>query len=152
DAVEAATDRWAEIWAKAGIEVSYYYVKSTLDPRLRFYQTGDPAVTAVAEKKNPGDLELIIGDTVANQQNTFGVAAGIPGTVEPTPSTYVVLAWMTHAGPDGKFDPDEIRLMGETMAHECAHYTGLFHPVESTYNSWDALGDTPECNSAATCD
>jgi len=152
DAVEAATDRWAEIWGQQGIDVSYYYVTSKLDPRLRFFDDGDPEVTRIAEKKSPGDLQLIVGDMVGNQQNTFGIAAGIPGTVEPSPSTYVVLAWTTHAGKDRKFDQDEIRLMGETMAHECAHYTGLFHPVESSYDTWDALDDTPECKSAAACD
>ena len=152
EAVEAATDRWAEIWGKQGIEMSYHYVTSNLDPRLKFTDTGAEGIRTVSEIKEPGELQLIIGDMVGNQQGTFGVSAGIPGTVEPSPSTYVVLAWMTHAGPDGKFDKDEIRLMGETMAHECAHYTGLFHPVESTYRFWDALDDTPECQNENSCD
>ena len=55
------------------------------------------------------------------------------------------------SGPDGKFDEVETRILGETMAHETGHYLGLYHPVESTWNRWDALPDTPDCNREADC-
>jgi len=42
--------------------------------------------------------------------------------------------------------------MGETMAHEGGHYLGLFHPVEFSYDDWDAISDTPECASETDCD
>ena len=42
--------------------------------------------------------------------------------------------------------------MGETMAHEVGHYTGLYHPVESNYRAWDALDDTPECTRRRDCE
>ncbi len=79
-------------------------------------------------------------------------AAGIPGTVRATPVTYVVLSWLVHAGPNALFDDDEIRLMGETMAHEVGHYTGLYHPVESNFGFWDSLDDTSECTRANDCE
>ena len=42
--------------------------------------------------------------------------------------------------------------MGETMAHEVGHFMGLFHPVEQTFDRWDACDDTPNCASAAECE
>ncbi|MEQ1567669.1 MAG: hypothetical protein ABMA64_18655 [Myxococcota bacterium] len=152
NAVEAATERWAEVWAKSGLTLDVHYATSKLDPDLSFTYSGDPAVEKVADKKADGELQLIVGETVFGEDYIFGVSAGIPGTIEPTEHTFVVLSWLTHAGVDGKFDDDEIRLMGETMAHECGHYTGLFHPVEATYNAWDALADTDKCTRGSTCD
>jgi hypothetical protein len=151
-AVEEATARWAEVWANEGVELQYHFTSSKLDPQLGFTYSGHDLIENVAEKKAEGELQLIIGEQVGNEEYTFGVSAGIPGTIEPSPSTFVVLSWMTHAGPDGKFDADEIRLMGETMAHETGHYIGLFHPVEANYAAWDALTDTDKCTSWTECD
>jgi hypothetical protein len=38
------------------------------------------------------------------------------------------------------------------MAHEVGHFQGLMHPVESSYETWDALGDTPECGGPNACE
>jgi len=64
----------------------------------------------------------------------------------------VVLSWLVHAGADAAFTDGETSLMGETMAHEVGHYMGLFHPVESSYDYWDALSDTVECRNADQCE
>ena len=52
---------------------------------------------------------------------------------------------------DGTFDDEDIRIFGETMAHEVNHYLGLFHPVEVDFARWDALGDTPNCSDESNC-
>jgi hypothetical protein len=152
EAVEGAVTRWIEVWAAQGLNLSVDYVSSELPRNLGFTYTGSPEVEAVAATKGAAQMQLVVGETVQGDGYTFGVAAGIPGTLEATPNTFVVLAWLTHAGIDGVFDADEIRLMGETMAHECGHYTGLFHPVEAYYDAWDVLDDTPECGGANACD
>lgn len=151
-AVEEAVYRWAEVWAVQGLSLSVDYVSSSLPKNLGFTYVGSAEVEAVAAGKSPGQMQLVIGETVQGDGYTFGVSAGIPGTLEATPNTFVVLAWLTHAGIDGVFDADEVRLMGETMAHECGHYTGLFHPVESSYDAWDMLDDTVECQGPNACD
>lgn len=152
EAVEAAVERWRNIWANAGIVLDEYYTESNLDPALGFFFLGAPEVEEVAQSKKEGDLQLIIGERVGNEAYTLGVSAGIPGTVDVTERTFVVLSWLAHAGPDGAFDQGETRLMGETMAHEVGHYTGLFHPVEQNYSYWDALDDTLDCANQRRCE
>ncbi len=152
-AVEAAVERWREVWAAYGVELTVRYEESSLDPRLPWaWRGGDESVVEASAGKEPEELQVVVGEQVRNDPYIYGVAGGIPGTLEITPSTYVVLSWLVHAGIDARFDDDEIRLMGETMAHEVGHYAGLFHPVESSYDLWDALRDTPECARRAACD
>jgi hypothetical protein len=152
-AVEEAVERWREVWAGAGLALDERYVTSNLDPNLGWAWTGDdPNVEARSQDKREDELQLIVGEQVRQQLGTYGVAGGIPGTIVPSGSTYVVLSWLAHAGRNATFDADETRLMGETMAHEVGHYTGLFHPVESNYDAWDALADTPECGNWRTCE
>ena len=38
------------------------------------------------------------------------------------------------------------------LAHEIGHYMGLYHPVEASYNYWDALEDTVECGTWNACE
>lgn len=151
-AVEEAVERWRTVWGEVGLELVEHYESSKIDPDLPFAFSSDPSVENVANRKAEGELQLIVGERVGDDAYIYGVAAAIPGTIEVSPRTFVVLSWLTHSGIDGVFDNDEIRLMGETMAHEVGHYTGLFHPVETTYDTWDALDDTPDCGSASNCE
>ncbi|MCB9686191.1 MAG: hypothetical protein H6738_22805 [Alphaproteobacteria bacterium] len=151
NAVEAAVEHWREVWGSVGVTLVERYDTSDLDASLDFTWSGDPSVKKIADTKEPGELQLIVGETVRGEQYIYGVSAGIPGTIEPTKNTFVVLAWTTHAGPDGNFSDNDIMVMGETMAHETGHYMGLFHPVEGTWNNWDALDDTVECNGQLQC-
>ncbi|MEQ1501030.1 MAG: hypothetical protein ABMB14_02315 [Myxococcota bacterium] len=152
DAIEAGVDRWRKSWADIGITLAEHYVTTDINPDLTFAFTGADEVEAVAASKGEGELQLIIGETVRSSNQIYGVSGGIPGSVAATPNTFVVLSWVTHAGPDGVFDDDEIRLMGDTMTHEIGHYMGLFHPVEASYDTWDALDDTDQCRNQGTCD
>lgn len=152
DAVEAAVERWRKVWADQGITLAEHYESSRLDPLSSFYFEGDPKVENLAERKAPGELQLIVSERVVGDPWVLGIAASIPGTVEPTPDTFVILSWLSHAGPDGAFSDEDVRMMGETMAHEIGHYIGLFHPVEVTYRDYDALDDTDECSSAVECE
>lgn len=152
-AVGQAVERWREVWAAHGLELVETYAPSELDPALPWaWDGGDPSVAAATADKDPGQLHLVIGERIGSDNFTYGVAAGIPGTIQPTSATYVVVSWLVHAGRDAVFTADETRLMGETMAHEVGHYEGLYHPVESDYRYWDALEDTVECDSARACE
>jgi hypothetical protein len=72
----------------------------------------------------------------------LGLSAGPPGlpTVSGTSkSGMVVTTADLHEDPVG---------VGRTIAHEGAHFLGLFHTSEKTGSVHDPLSDTPECNSA----
>ena len=69
----------------------------------------------------------------------------------PTTRSAVQISSLLASGPDGEFNAEDTRLLAETMAHEVAHYLGLFHPVESTWDAWDVLSDTPECQREGEC-
>ncbi len=154
EAVEAAVARWKDVWGAQGLTLDETYVASTLDPNLNWVADyfGDAAVEAVAEGKAPGALQLIVGEQIRQSDFVYGIAAGIPGTIEVSPASYVVISLVVHAGTDGAFDDGEIGLMGETMAHEVGHYTGLYHPVEDGFESWDALSDTAQCTQRRDCE
>lgn len=152
DAVDEAIERWADIWGERGVKLSVHHVDSDLDRDLGFTFTGDGEIEDLADEMDKGELQLVIGETVDDVENLLGLTAGIPGTIEPSPNTFVVLSWLNHAGLDGEFDEEEIRIMGETMAHETGHYMGLFHPVESDQSSFDALDDTARCESSSSCE
>ena len=151
-AMESAVERWREVWATYGIELVESYHQSSLDPDMPFVTNGSTDVEANAEQFDGQELILIVGESFEGDGTTYGIAGGIPGSIEPNRFTYVTLSWLAHAGGNGTFNDDEIRLMGETAAHECGHFMGLFHPVEWSYDYWDALDDTDQCSSWQTCE
>jgi hypothetical protein len=151
-AVRDAVEEWREIWAVEGITLVERYDTTTLDPDLGFYDEGSKDAEEASAGKEVGELQLVVGETIDGDGYLYGVSSGIPGTIQISESTYVVLSWLSHAGRDGQFDRDEINLMGQTMAHEVGHYIGLFHPVEGGYFLWDSLKDTPECASFSSCE
>lgn len=148
-AVEGAVERWREIWGSMGVRLVESYHTSTLDPGLGFTYTGDAEVADAAVN---GEMMLIIGEQILDETDTFGISGGIPGTIAVSPNTFVVVSWLVHAGVDGAFSAGEVTTMGETMAHECGHYMGLFHPVEWNYDAWDAIADTPNCDRRNSCE
>lgn len=150
--VEAAVERWREVWGQYGLELVESYHDSDLDPDLSFYANGSSDVEANAERFDGKEVIVVIGDTIDGDTYTYGVSGGIPGSIEPNRYSFVVISWLAHAGNNGTFSDNELQLMGETMAHEVGHYTGLFHPVESDYAYYDALDDTPTCNNWQTCE
>ncbi|MCB9685248.1 MAG: hypothetical protein H6738_06495 [Alphaproteobacteria bacterium] len=152
-AVEGAVVRWKEVWGVYGIDLVERYATSHLDPHMPWAWRGDdPSVEEASAGKLDDELQVVIGEQVRRDDYTYGVSGGIPGSIERTTATYVVVSWLVHAGIDGAFSEDEVRLMGETMAHEVGHYTGMYHPVESSYAAWDALDDTPECTRRRECE
>jgi hypothetical protein len=152
-ATEEAVERWREVWEMHGLTLHESYGSvPTIDADLGFWYSGDDALTEVATGLTPGSVVVYVGESVDGDFDTYGVAGGIPGTLTPSSMTYVVVSWLSHAGFDAQFTRKEKSMMGETMAHEVGHYMGLFHPVESSYAYWDALEDTPQCETWSRCE
>ncbi len=75
----------------------------------------------------------------------LGVAGGIPGppTVHGTVHSGVAVSVL---------DVSDSQTNGQTMAHEGGHFLGLFHTSESSGDSHDPLGDTPQCTNDSNND
>jgi len=151
-AVEDAVDRWEEVWAPYGLELEVEYAKSRIDPDLPEPGNNSGDLFSESSRTNGEQLVMIIGETIAGDEWTYGMSGGIPGSMLPSDRSAVVMSWLVHAGGDASFSDDEARLFGESMAHEAGHYMGLAHVVESDYEYWDALDDTPECSSQSACE
>jgi hypothetical protein len=156
-AVEAAAERWREIWAAYGISLEESWgVAPEVDGDVG-WDLGDSALQDASAEGTDTDVLVVIVEEIGGDSYTYGVAGNIPGSVLPIPHSAVVVGWLAHAGGNGQFSEDDIRLMGETMAHEVGHYSGLFHPAEFDYSSyqpyaWDALTDTESCATYNQCE
>jgi hypothetical protein len=152
EAVAGAMVRWSEIWAAAGLTVEFTEVSSDLDPELNVDSVAPFPNDAVDYGGTDDDVTLVIGETINDVRGLYGQSGGLPGTLVSTANAAVYVSWLTNAGRDGEFEEFEVLLLGETMAHEVGHYLGLFHPVEASYDYYDALDDTVECTSYSKCE
>jgi hypothetical protein len=149
--VETAVERWREIWAAKGLTLVERYDTSALRDDLPFAYSGGTDVQREAAAGGDDELMLVIGELFPDGVETLGVSGGLPGSLEATGFKFVCVSWLAHAGQNALFDDDERNIMGETMAHEIGHFMGLFHPVEGSFDSWDALQDTPRCTAESAC-
>ncbi len=152
-ATEGAVARWREVWARVGMDFDVRYAPSTLPTALPY-----PAAPAgelflsVSALARDGEIPIVIGETVGSDPGQYGAAGHLPGPIVRSPLRAIVVGWLANAGRDGVFSADDVRLYGEVLAHEAGHYVGLFHPVEQSYEAWDALSDTPECRTQRACE
>lgn len=153
-AIEEAVTYWQDIYASIGI---------TLVPE--YWELDGPATMSAPGDGNAAEYLMIGQQTAFRNVNVivvedidsslgglYGIAGGIPGALVATESSAVAVSVLTNAGPDLVFSEEDVRLLGETMAHETGHFTGLSHPVEQTMDQWDALDDTPDCESTNACE
>jgi hypothetical protein len=150
-AVEQAVELWREVYRAVGIEldIERFDLESS---SLGAPSQGDfEAYEAMSGSTRPGAVNLVILEEITDFGGALGFAGGIPGPVVPSNLSAVVVSSTLSAGTDGVFEPAEVVLLGETMAHEVGHYLGLFHPVEAAFDSWDAIDDTPQCLDERTC-
>ena len=113
---------------------------------------GDDLYAELSADSGETELLMVIVETLDGGVNYLGYAGGIPGALTPSPRAAITLSWLANSGVDGHFNEDDIRLFGETMAHEASHYMGLFHPVEESLESRDALEDTQDCEPIEDCE
>lgn len=111
---------------------------------------------ATAGAPAPAVNLFLAGDVLGLEGDVLGIAGSIPGSPNSTSRSAVLVSLLTSAGADGVFDEADLRLLGETFAHECGHYLGLFHPVDfnsvtGTAAASDPLSDTPDCSTQSQC-
>lgn len=153
-ATEAAVDRWKEIWDAYNLTLKVSYRNATsMDTNLTDLSEGGSDVIASQSAKGTNkDIMVLVGEKIGNYRDVYGISGGIPGTPIDSQRSAVVISWLANAGGDGSFSEDDIRLYGETLAHEVGHYAGLFHPVEDGWQYYDALSDTSNCSSTNGCE
>lgn len=153
DAVDAAVDRWADIWAaEAGVQIEVETVNVDLGVDLPDLLLGSDEWAEAAAQTDDGDMLLVIGETIDGSTALYGLSGGVPGALTAAPRAAVAISWLANAGQDGVFDEDEVQLLGDTLAHEAGHFAGLVHPVEISWDQWDALSDTIACSRRADCE
>lgn len=151
EALDLAVARWREVWAGVGLTPQITYATSDLNPELSI-DTGSDALLVLSEQSTPRDVLVVVGERINRDTELFGIAGSIPGTLGSSTRAGVYISWLANAGGDATFSDEDIRLFGETLAHEVGHYAGLFHPVEASYDLWDALDDTLRCDSWQLCE
>lgn len=152
EAVDAAIERWTEIWAPMGLTPVVRQTSSSLDGDLPYAGNGSESIYETTLDSFEDEITLIFGETIDGSNDYLGVAGSIPGTLTANTRSAVVMGWIANAGADGRFSELDISIMGETMAHEVGHFMGLFHPVEQSFDRWDACDDTPQCTSSSVCE
>jgi hypothetical protein len=152
ESIEAGVARWQDVWEPYGLGVQVRYASAPIDALVPYVGEGSEDIAALSLETDEDELLMIVGERIEADDIYYGVAGNIPGSTLDTPRSAVVISWLANAGLDGEFSDDDIRLLGETMAHETSHYMGLFHPVETTFDVWDAVRDTEDCTSEASCE
>lgn len=74
----------------------------------------------------------------------LGTSGGIPGPARTRGTRHSGVAVSTLGAPANLSD-NGAKLLGKTMAHEAAHFLGLFHTTEIDGEHYDPLSDTSEC-------
>lgn len=154
--IDQALARMAEIWRlQAGINVTINDFNidgpdSIPDPN----NASDFYFSNTATAPGPAINVFIGGDISIGGSSTLGLASDIPGSPNASARSAVAISLFVSAGPDGRFSDDELRTLGETIAHEMGHYAGLFHPIDiigANVAFTDPLPDTADCTATINC-
>jgi len=152
EASREAVAHWQELAQGWGLRVE---VREATYPVADIRPPGDASATdveAIAEASGIGNVNVILVDGEVGLGGIYGMAGDIPAPLVATPDSAVLISMDMARGPDAAFSSQEVRILGETMAHEVGHLLGLFHPVEIDLDAWDALDDTPRCERAQGCE
>ena len=160
--VASAIDQAIEVMqgiysSQAGINVSVSTFEIPGPENLPNPITGDPFYRSASAAAPAPAVNIFVASDVAvgsDSGTVLGVAGGLPAPTIPSSRSATAVSILAAAGADGTFNAQEIRLMGETFAHEVGHYLGLFHPVELgvfLVSDSDVLPDTPECFTFIDC-
>lgn len=150
-AVSRAAARWAELYDARGLAIDVSFVSADANGSVEEPLLGDDLYEELYGEVE-GGVVVVVADDVGGYADLYGEAGGIPGPYVASTHSAVAVSWLVHAGSDASFSDDEVEVLAETMAHEVGHYLGLYHPVEMSWNAWDALDDTKRCNAEGACE
>ncbi len=155
-AVNAALEEFTRIY-QSGAGISVNIRRSSIDgPNV----VPDPFsgdalyLNAANSAPSPAVNLIVAGDIGGLGAGVLGIAGSIPGAPVPTARSGVAISLVNSADQDGVFSQSDILILAETIAHEIAHFLGLFHPIElsgSSVRGVDPLGDTATCDSRSDC-
>jgi hypothetical protein len=151
-AVTEALEYTKEVYSDAGLQLSIE-TKVWSEGTLPKPGTGSPGeFEALSSESRLRTVNIVVVPSIYGSEELLGSAGSIPGPLSSTDRSAVLVSAVANAGPDLDYDEVEVRLLGETMAHEIGHYLGLFHPVENSWDRWDALSDTEDCDDLQVCE
>ena len=152
-AVRSSLDEFRRIYSRAGINLEFSETDIAGPSELPSPLAGSSFYNDATEGSR--SLNIFIGGLVAGDTgSTLGIAGGIPGPSVSTLRSAVVASIIAGSGPDGEFSNSEIRVLGETLAHESGHFLGLFHPIDFSgdrVGATDPLPDTDSCSERSNC-
>ncbi len=148
--IEDAIVDWGQLYASWGIALAVSEVTADMDSPLPLSDAAGDAYAQVYGESGAVGVLLVLGDTV-DEPGVGGVDFSVPGALGPLPDAACIVGWRDVSGHDGPLLPSDRRSLAAVMAHEVGHYMGLEHPVEDTFDQFDALDDTPRCDSADGC-
>ncbi len=151
-AIDAAVSLWEDMYGDAGVEISVQTIVWDGTPPSSTPATDDDSTfSEIADLVGLRTIPVVIVENI-DGIDALGLAGDIPGPLLVTNKSAVVVSHWQTAGVDLAYTELETRILAETLAHETGHFVGLYHPVETTWESWDALGDTERCGDARDCE
>ena len=151
-ATEQAVELWRDLYADIGLDLDLTYDTAPGRPLLPVPDAEHSEMyTELSEQAALRDVLVVMGSDIDFETDVYGLSGDIPGPLVPSRKSAVLLSALFASGADGLFSDTDIQLLGETMAHETAHFLGLYHPVEATYDHWDSLDDTQKCSDMGKC-
>ncbi|MBF0352596.1 MAG: hypothetical protein HQM11_16305 [SAR324 cluster bacterium] len=150
--IQQAMDRVVAIYANVGIQLVYEPVAQITDSAFETITADfnqDTTVSMVCQSRlsraNLFFVEDLIGGS-SSRGSLLGISSGIPGP-HGIKSRYsgVLIGLNAHVRGGLSTGTLDIKLLGETAAHEMGHWLGLSHTSERNGDLFDDLDDTPQC-------
>ncbi len=153
---QAALSFAEDLWSDAGLsigDVRYLDFTGNVD-RFQVVDVSDTDTSELGDlfKSDVGGaaraLTVYFVEEISSSSGStiLGIAAGPPGvpTVSGTSKSGMAVTTI-----DLRDDPSQVGLI---LAHEGAHFMGLFHTTEKIATAFDPLSDTPECPASSDTD
>jgi hypothetical protein len=152
-AMEGAVAKATELFAVYGLNMNVSYQTTDVGDLPRPGFGAADSWTDLTTSTSDLAIDVVFVDTIAGSDAAIlGASGSIPGGLLGSEKSGVILSAAANAGPDLRYSDREVDLLGTTLAHELGHMFGLFHPVERDYDRWDALDDTIDCDTQASCE
>jgi hypothetical protein len=148
-ALQSALDRMESIWAEGGIaigEVNYEDFDGDVEKFTVIDDDSSEAGQLYETVSRSNGITIFFVQEISSSSGStiVGQAAGPPGaaTLEGTSKSGMIVSAVDLA--------DDASYVGLAMAHEGAHFLGLFHTTEKDGDRHDPIGDTEQGSSSSS--